>query len=243
MARRHRVTVLAVLLVLAGGCQQFGSDRQPVTPAPVPSAEAAPTENPDRLVQRHEAALRNVSHTTTVTLAITYPNGTVARRTDQFRVGPDGTYLYERRTTGPYPAAIANVTLWQSERYQVRQRNGTVTVSDSPSVGDTTLAPFLRRLLGTFDLSATAQDSGYRLTGSEANADRIPLPTTLVDHRNATVDADVRGDIVRRVSIDLTAEDTRIDRPVRARYTVTVEAVNATNPTRPTWAAEAVAGR
>jgi hypothetical protein len=240
MARRHRVAVLAVLLVLAGGCQQFGDD-QTVTPAPVPSAEVVPTTDTDRLVQRHEAALRNTSHTTTVTLTITYPNGSVGRRTDKFRVGADETYLYERRTTGPYPATLPNVTLWQSDRYEVRRQNGSVTVTDSPNVGDTTLAPFLRRLLGTFDLSVTETESGSRLTGEEANADRIPLPGRLVDHRDATVEADVRGAVVRTVTIDLRADDTRIDRPVRARYTVTVEDVNATTPTRPTWAEGATA--
>lgn len=234
--RRHFVVVLMALLLVGAGCQGLTGERQTVTPVSVPSATGEPTENSDRLVERHERAVTNQSHTTTVTLTITYPNGSVGQRTDQFRVGADDNFRYERRTTGPYPSDVTNLSLWANGSHEFRRENGTVTVSDSTSVTDTTAAPFLRRLLGTFDLTATETTAGYRLTGSEENAGRISLPTVLVDHRNATVAAEVREDVIRNVTIDLTADDSTVDQTVEARYVITVEDVGTTTPTRPVWA-------
>jgi len=239
MGRRHIVTALAVLLLLGSGCQGLTSDRPTVTPASVPSTNGSTTTDVTQLVEHHRQALRNESHTTTVTLTVTYPNGSVARRTDTFVIGSDDTYLYERETVGPYPATLDNRSVWQNDTHEVRREGDTVTVQRGSGVDGTSLSQYLERLLGAFDLTAEPTRTGYRLTGSAERAQRVPLPALLVDHRNATADVLLREDVLRSVAVVLQADRYETDETVGVEISVTADDVGATDPTRPTWAGEA----
>lgn len=239
MGRRHVLVALSLCLLVGAGCQGIATDRPTVTPAEVPSANGTATTDVDELVEQHRSALRNQSHTTTVTLTVAYPNGTTARRTDAFAVGPDGGYLYERRSVGPYPEPIENLTIWQNRTHEVRRENGTITVQQSDGVSDTSLSQYLRRMLGVFELGAESTDAGYRLTGSAERAQSIPLPAVLLDHRNATADLTVREDVLRTVTIDLQADRYGNGETVDIEIAVTVTDVGTTQPTRPDWVDDA----
>ena len=239
MGRRHVLVALCWCLVLGAGCQGITTDQPTVTPAEVPSANGTATTDVDELIEQHRAELRNQSHTTTVTLTVEYPNGTTARRTDAFAVGPEGGYLYERRTVGPYPETVENLSVWQNQTHEVRRENGTITVQRSSGVSDTSLSQFLQRVLGVFELDAESADGGYRLTGSAERAQSIPLPTVLLDHRNATVELTVRGDVLRTATVDLQADRYESGETVDIEIAVTVENVGATQPTRPDWVEDA----
>jgi len=241
MDRRLLVVALGVLLVGAG-CQGVTTEPETVTPAEVPSATGEPTTDSDELVEQHREALRNQSHTTTVTLTVAYPNGTVAIRTDTFAVESDGGYLYERRAVGPYPETVTNLSIWQNDTHEVRREDGTVTAQRSSGVDDTSLSQYLGRILGTFELRGESTAAGYRLTGTAERAQSVPLPAVLLDHRNATADVTVRGDILRTVTVDLEADRYDSDETVDVEIAVTVEDVGATEPTRPGWADDPTAG-
>lgn len=236
MARRHRLAVLSVLLLVGAGCQGVTTDPETVTPAEVPSATGSTTTDVDQLVEQHRQELRNQSHTTTVNLTVEYANGTTTRRTDGFAVGSDDTYLYERYTVGPYPESLDNLTIWQNDSHEVRRENGTITTQPSSGVSDTSLSQYIQRVLGVFELSAESTATGFRLTGEAERAQSIPLPAVLLDHRNATADVTLRDDILRTIIIDLEADNYETDETVDIEIVVTVDDVGATDPTRPAWA-------
>lgn len=232
---RPLAAVLALLVVLAG-CQGLGvgsdTSRETVTPAAVPSpGERAVDAN--RLTRIHRAALDNRSYTTTVTLSVRYPNGTTGRLTDTFYVGDRNSYLYERRQTGPYPESVSGFSIWQNTTYEIiREEDGSVDVQPSSGFDDTTLSRFLTRLLR--DRSLTVQNG--HLSGAAPRARNIPLPNGLHDSRDATVDGEIRDDILRRVSLDLVADYPAANQTVRVEIEYTTDRVGRTEPTRPAWA-------
>lgn len=241
MARRHVIGALWLCLAVGAGCQGMTQSPEAVTPAAVPSANGTATTNVNELVDRHRQELQNRSHTTTVTLTVGYPNGTTARRTDTFAIGSGNRFRYERRTVGPYPERLDNITVWQNGSREVRRENGTVTVQTSAGVDDTSLSQYLRRILGVFELQAESTATGYRLTGSAERAQSIPLPAVLLDHRSATAELAVRDGVLRTVVVDLRADRYDSASTVDVEIAVAVTAVGETTPTRPAWAPDAAA--
>jgi hypothetical protein len=227
-----------VVLVALSGCQGLGlgaggdADRSTVTPVTVPSpGERAVDAN--RLTRIHRAALENRSYTTTVTLSVRYPNGSVGRLTDTFVVASDDTYLYDRRQTGPYPEPVAEFTIWQNRTYEtIRGPDGNVTVQASSGFDDTTLSAFLTRLLR--DRGLTIQNG--QLSGAADRARNVPLPSGLHDSRNATVSGEVRDDIIRTLRFDIDADYPEANQTVRVEIEYTVDLVGRTDPARPAWA-------
>jgi len=237
---RGRLLVVLVLFALAG-CQVGTPQPDTVTPAPVPSATGeVATVDPQAVGENHRMALSDRSHTTTVSLLVSYPNGTTARLTDEFVAGADSRYRYERRIRGPYPAALSNFTVWQNdtEEFTRTTANGTATVTarSGPGFEDVSLSGFLRGLFAGFSLTAERTDGETSVTGSQTGARGVPLPAGLVAGRNATLDARIRDDIVRTATVRAQATDTAIDESVDVRLTVTVRRVGASDPTRPAWA-------
>ena len=233
---RPLAVALVVLLALSG-CQGLGvggdADRTTVTPAAVPSPGERAVDA-DRLLLDHRAGLLNRSYTTTVALSVRYPNGSVGRLTDTFVVARDGTYRYERRQTGPYPEPVTPFTIWQNATHEViRGPDGTVEVQPSSGFDDTTLSAFLGRLLRDRALRAR----GTRLSGSADRARNVPLPSGLHDSRDATVEGEVRDDIIRRLRFELRADYPAADQSVTVEIEYTVDRVGRTDPTRPDWAA------
>lgn len=239
MVRTRVLAVLVGCLLLGAGCQSLGSDRQTVTPAAVPAADGSGVVDADGVTDRHRAALENRSHTTQVTLAVHYENGTVGRVTDEFVVGSDDRYRYDRRQNSPFPEDGRNYSVWYNgttERVREATANGsTVVVQSGSGLTDPSLAVFLERLLGEFELTVTEAATAERVTGEADRARNIPLPIGLHDSRNATVTATVRADIVRSLTVDLTADYPAIDQSVRVEIEYTVEGVGETDPSPPTW--------
>lgn len=239
MARGRAVA--AVLVLLLAGCQGFDSTSgATVTPAPVPTAGGADSTDATAIADRHRRTLANRSHTTTVGLTVEYDNGTTARLVDEFAVGRNGTYRYDRRVVGPYPQDAANFTVWQTRSTAFRRdtANGTVTVSDSAGFDDITLSGFLRRVLRGFDLTATRVDGGTRLTGQQNGPLTVPLPTALRDGHNGTLEAERRDGVVRSMTVRAGATHTDSGQSVTVRMRFTVRRVGATDPARPAWATE-----
>jgi len=242
------VAVLVGLLVLLSGCQGVLNDRtaQTVTPAPVPTASESATVNIDRLPQRHRAALSGQSYTVTVRMQVQYENDTRGHLTDQFAVGPAESYRYERRLQPPYPGPEENLTIWQNGSHGVvseTAENGTTTVytQTSPGVGDLTLGTVLRGLLNGFDLSAERTDTGRLVSGSQDRTQNVPVPPELQNGTNATLEAEIRDDIVRNLTIQYHAEAPDLNQSVAVRLAFTIEAIGETTPTRPGWADERTA--
>lgn len=243
MARGRAVAVVA-LLVLAG-CQGFDSSGgETVTPAPVPTDDEERRAVDSRAVASgHRMALSDRSYTTTVSLTVTYPNGTTARLTDEFVVGADSSYRYERRIDGPYPEEISNFTVWQNGttgfKRTTEDGRATVTENSGPGFEDITLSGFLASLFAGFDPTATRSDGVTTVTGSQSGAVGVPLPSKLVAGRNATLNAQIRGDVVRTATVRAQASLPETDRLADVRLRVTVRGVGESDPTRPAWATAA----
>ncbi|MFC6757261.1 MULTISPECIES: hypothetical protein [Haloarcula] len=242
MARGRAVAVVALLLL--AGCQGFESDGgETVTPATVPTASGEATTDPAAIADRHRQALSNRSYTTTVALTVEYENATTARLIDEFAVGSNGAYRYQRRVRDPYPQAASNFTIWQNGSTEFRREtaeNGTATVTVSDSVGfeDVTLSGFLRRVLRGFDLTAARANGQTQLTGEQTGPLTVPLPTALRDGRDGTLEAERRDGIVRSLTVDAQADHPDSDQSVTVRMRVTVKRVGRTDPERPAWATE-----
>ncbi|MDS0283378.1 hypothetical protein [Haloarcula onubensis] len=237
---RYRAVAVVTLLVLSG-CQGLDGGGETVTPAPVPTEGDVVRTDATALADRHRRALHDRSYATAVALTVVYANGTTARLTDEFAVGRDGAYRYDRHVTGPYPAALSNFTVWQNRSTEFRRTtadNGTATVrvSERPGFDDITLSGFLRRALSGFDLAVERANGRTRLTGRQTGPLTVPLPTGLRRGRNATLDAEIRGDVVRSVTVRARAAYADTDRPVTVRMRYTVRRVGDTDPTRPAWA-------
>lgn len=239
---RCRALAVTVLLLLAG-CQGVGTDVQTVTPAPVPTASGAEAVGAGSIADRHLRTLVNRSYTTTVALTVEYPNGTTARLTDEFTVGSDGVYRYDRRVRGPYPEPLSNFSIWQTngtEFTREQAENGTtvVRVSDTTGFDDITFAGFLRRVLSGFDRTTDRENGRTLLTGSQTGPLTVPLPAALGNGRDATLDAEIRDDIVRSVTVRARADHADISQPVTVQMQFFVERVGQTDPVRPAWATE-----
>jgi len=236
---RGRTVAVLVVLVLAG-CQGPSTVSETVTPAPVPTASGAVSVDAERVAGAHRAALSNRSYTTTVALTVTYENGTTARLTDEFVVGPDGTYSYERRARGPYPQAVSNRSLWQNDSYEFTRtaENGSETVTSRSRSGfdDVSLSGFLGTLLGGFDRTAERTGGQTVVSGRQDGARDVPLPARLGLGSDARLNAVIRGDIVRTVTVTARAAYPDIDQSVDVRLRVTVRHVGESDPVRPAWA-------
>jgi len=241
MASGRAVAVVA-LLVLAG-CGGFDGGSETVTPAPVPTAGGETTTDATAIADRHRRVLADQSYTARVGLTVEYENGTTARLVDEFVVGSDGVYRYDRRVQGPYPQAASNFTIWQNRSTEFRREtveNGTaiVAVSDSTGFDDITLSGFLRRVLRGFDLTATRDDGGTRLTGQQTGPLTVPLPTALRDGHDGTLEATRRDGVVRSVTVRAGADHTESGQSVTVRMRFTVRRAGGPDPARPTWATE-----
>jgi len=242
MARGRAVAVVALLVL--SGCQGFdGGGGETVTPAPVPTAGGEVTGDAEAVADRHRRSLDNRSHTTTVSLSVTYPNGTTARLRDEFAVRSDGSYRYHRRVSGPYPQDVSNVTLWQADATEYRRVDSgpggtSVRTSDAGGLADRTVSGFLRRALTGFDVTVDQGSDRTRLTGEQTDSLGVPLPDDLRNARNGTLEVEIRDDIVRWVTVRAGADHPSLDRSVSVRVRVTVQRVGATDPTRPAWARE-----
>lgn len=239
---RGRTAVVVALLVLAG-CQGFDSGGETVTPAPVPTAGSADVGDANAIANRHRRALVNRSYTTTVSLTVVYENGTTASLVDEFAVGRDGAYRYERRLDGPYPQAASTFTIWQTGSTEFRRttaENGTTTVraSDSTGFDDITLSGFLRRVFTGFDLTTEQAGDGTRLTGQQNGPLTVPLPTALRDGHNGTLEAELHDGIVRSLTVRAAADHPESDQSVTVRMRFTVQRIGRTDPSRPAWATE-----
>jgi hypothetical protein len=247
MVRGH--TLAVAVLLLFSGCQGFdsGGGGETVTPAPVPTVDGATPGDATDIADRHRRALTDRSYTTTVALTVEYENGTTASLVDEFAVGPDDAYRYDRQVREPYPQAVTNFTIWQTRPTEFRRvsaANGTttVTVSDSTGFDDITLSGFLRRVLMGFDVT-TEQDDGRTLVdGRQTGPLTVPLPADLRRGRNGTLDGEIHDGAVRTITVRAQADDADSGRPVTVRMRFTVRRVGETGPTRPAWATESNAG-
>lgn len=107
--------IVVVLLVAATGCQGI-TDITPPNGTETPTAEpiAAPgisndgTVDPSRVIDAHEASLRNRSYTIRERLVVTYANGSKRGvRTSIQRIGSEKRrYLYVMNQTGEFPWSI-----------------------------------------------------------------------------------------------------------------------------------------
>lgn len=239
MVRRRVAVVLAVALL--AGCQGGAVDPSPVTPAPVPTASGPVTVDAERIATAHRTALAGTSYTTTVRWRVSYPNGSVGLLTDRFTVGADGSYRYERRLRGHYPGARENVTTWHNGSADFVRRpaeNGTRTVRVRTGRDfDTSLSGFVDNLLNRFTLTGERTARGTRLSGRQESLRPVPLPGGLRNGRNATVDAEIRDDVVRAVTVRARADDRTSGQSVDVRISLSVERVGQSQPTRPPWAA------
>ena len=246
MARGRNVAV--VVLLLLAGCQGFESrGGETVAPAPVPTASGETTTDPAAIAERHRQALDNRSYTTTVVLTVEYDNGTTAWLTDEFAVGSDGAYRYQRRVRDPYPQGVSNFTIWQNRSTEFRREtaeNGTTTVAVGDGTGfeDLSLSGFLRRVLRGFDLTAAQANGQTQLTGQQTGPLTVPLPTALHDGDDGALDAEIRDGIVRSTTVDAQADHHDSGQSVTVRMRFTVRRVGQTDPSRPTWATESNAG-
>lgn len=239
MSRRALLTALAAALLLLAGCQSTAPDPPEVTPVPVPTS--TDTGAVEGIPSAHRAALDGTTYTTRVTYRLEYADGTTGRLTDQFTVGSGESYLYERRSVGTYPGSPVNVTIWQDGATGFIRRAGAnetdvVRSSTGTILEDTTLSGFLARLLGGFDLRDSGSASDRALRDSQLTVRTLPLPPTVHNARNATLQVEVRDDVVRSVSIVCDADRGTDDDPVQVRISYTVSGIGDPGPTRPDWA-------
>lgn len=237
----HGRAVAVLLLALLAGCQGFGTATEAVTPAPVPTAEDTVTADAETVGERHDIALANRSYTTTVSQTVTYPNGTTARLTDEFTVGSDDSYRYERRRRGPYPDdEVGNFTIWQNSTHEVRREPTAdgVSVRSATGLDDLTFAQFVSRLLVPFDRTAERADGGTVITGQQDSDRPLLLPDGLSGAHNGTLEAEVRDGIVRSLTIRTRADYPAIDQSVSVVLRFDVDGVDRSEPTRPAWATD-----
>lgn len=245
MGRRRWLALLTVLLLVSAGCQSTSPEPPTVTPVPVPTvSETVDTRD---IPGDHREALQNRSYRTTVTLQLRYPDGSTGRVTDEFNVGADGDYRFERRHVGRYPGQPQNRTVWQTGSTEfVRQSgdDGDVTVRSGTSSGlaDPTLSGFLAQLLQGFDLAGQRTADGQTLRDTQDSVRTLPLPLTVHNAQNVTVGVVIRDDVVRSLIVSADADRGADDEPVRVRIVFAVEDIGHSEPTRPPWATTERAG-
>jgi len=239
MAQRLVLTVLAALLLLGAGCQSTTPEPPTVTPAPVPTvSDTVDTRN---IPADHRAALEGRSFRTTVTFELRYPDGSTGRLTDEFDVGSDDSYRYERQRVGRYPGGPDNVTIWQTGSAEfVRQPgdNESAVVQSGTSTGleDPTLSGFLTQILRGFELDVQQTTSGQNLEDKQASVRTLPLPPRVHNARNVTLGMAIRDNVVRALIINGVADLGADDERVAIRIVFTVDGINEREPTRPPWA-------
>ena len=64
----------------------------------------------------------------------------------------------------------------------------------------------------------------------------LPLPPTVHNARNATIQVEIRDDVVRSVSIVCDADRGADDEPVQVRVSYAVTGIGEPEPTQPDWA-------